>query len=457
MKDRFGYDWSKIAGSEFWRRPDIGRRMFFRHLSAGVGGYLLMPGRPMETVARAAVTTKGTAKYCIFILMVGGPSQIDTFDWKDGAWMPPGMDPTDYNGLRWPRGRMPKLANQIGSLAFVRSVKAWALVHNLAKTWVQIGRNPALSSSRIAPHIGSVVSMEFGKTAAQRTLPLFVHMNTTNGPGPGYLPPDHSPFYVSPGGGGLANTTHRDGLPRFARRIEMLDSLTAGLKSTKELGPEIDEVFPFQQAARRLNYNPDVDRIFVFDAAERNRYGNTSFGNACIAARNMLRNDSGVRFIQINQGDWDHHENIYAAGTGSHLARMTDFDNGLGTLIEDLRNDGLLDQTLIVAMGEFGRITGNINAGKGRDHHTQQSALFAGAGIRGGRAIGATDGAGSFTRDPGWSRDRDVRPEDIEATIYSALGIDWTTVRRDDPIGRGFEYVPFSDRDLYGPINELWT
>jgi hypothetical protein len=76
--------------------------------------------------------------------------------------------------------------------------------------------------------------------------------------------------------------------------------------------------------------------------------------------------------------------------------------------------------------------------------------------VRGGRAIGSTSNDGSMTVDAGWSRNRDVKPEDIEATIYSALGINWTTVRYDDPFGRGFEYVPFSSQDVYGPINELW-
>ena len=133
------------------------------------------------------------------------------------------------------------------------------------------------------------------------------------------------------------------------------------------------------------------------------------------------------------------------------------FDSGLGNLIEDLRNENLLDQTLIVAMGEFGRTIGALNATNGRDHFLQQSTLFAGAGIRGRRAIGATDDRGAVTADPGWSRQRDIRAEDIEATIYSALGIDYTTIRRDDPFGRGFEYVPQSGvADAYAPIQELW-
>jgi hypothetical protein len=70
--------------------------------------------------------------------------------------------------------------------------------------------------------------------------------------------------------------------------------------------------------------------------------------------------------------------------------------------------------------------------------------------------VGATDAIGNLIREPGWARGREVRAEDLEATIYSALGIDWTTTRRDDPLGRGFEYVPFADRDEYGPVHELW-
>jgi hypothetical protein len=83
--------------------------------------------------------------------------------------------------------------------------------------------------------------------------------------------------------------------------------------------------------------------------------------------------------------------------------------------------------------------------------------VFAGAGVKGGRAIGSTTADGGATADSGWSRSRDIVPEDVEATIYSAMGINWTTIRYDDPFGRGFEYVPFAKDDVYGPINELWS
>jgi uncharacterized protein (DUF1501 family) len=163
----------------------------------------------------------------------------------------------------------------------------------------------------------------------------------------------------------------------------------------------------------------------------------------------------GARFIQITLGGWDHHQNIYLPNAALQ-ALSRQFDNGLGALMADLKSDGILDQTLIIAMGEFGRTFGTPNNQNGRDHFLQQSVFVAGAQVRGRRAIGSTDAEGRNTVETGWSRNREIRAEDVEATIYSALGIDWTTIRRDDPLGRGFEYVPFADRDLYGPIHELW-
>ena len=149
-----------MGGTQFWRRPHVSRRVFFRHFASALGGYFLLPSRPMETVAKAAPAVKGTAKYCIFILMDGGPSHVDTFDLKEGAWTPQTFRPTSYGDIRFPQGYMPTLAEQLDNIAFVRSMKAWALVHGLARQWVVIGRNPIASTSKIAPHIGSVVAME---------------------------------------------------------------------------------------------------------------------------------------------------------------------------------------------------------------------------------------------------------------------------------------------------------
>lgn len=456
MKDRFGFDWSGIQGTHFWRNPHFSRRVFFRHLATAVGGYYLLPSRPMETVARAASSPMGTAKNCLFIHLAGAPSHMDTFDLKEGAWTPAFFNPTSYGEIRWPQGLMPKLADQLENIALVRSIKPWAAVHQLASDWLFIGRNPVSGLSKIAPHIGSVVSMELGAKSPDRTLPAFLALNTNNGPGAGYFPPDNGPFYVNPNGGGLANTSHRDGAAAFERRANLLLAMDAELRSTAELGAKPNETFAFSESARKLMYNPAVDRIFAFDQNERNRYGNTAFGNACITARNLFRANMGTRFVQITFGGWDHHVNIYQAN--ANLQAMTrQLDNALGVLLADLKTDGLLEETLVIAMGEFGRTVGPLNVTSGRDHHLQQTALIAGAKVRGNRVLGSTDSLGRETKEPGWGRDRDVRAEDIEATIYSALGIDWTTIRRDDPFGRGFEYVPFADRDLYGPVHELWS
>jgi uncharacterized protein (DUF1501 family) len=163
----------------------------------------------------------------------------------------------------------------------------------------------------------------------------------------------------------------------------------------------------------------------------------------------------GTRFIQITIGGWDMHANIYTPNAGlQNLTRQ--FDAGLGSLIADLRSDGLLNETLVIAMGEFGRTVGAPNGQAGRDHFLQQSVLMAGAKVQGKRVIGRTDDAARVTSEPGWSMDRDIRAEDLEATIYSALGIDWTTVRHDDPLGRGFEYVPTNQGIEYAPVHELW-
>jgi hypothetical protein len=407
----------------------------------------------METIARGA-TPKGVAKNCIFVLMAGGPSHVDTFDLKEGSWTPGFAQPESYGGVRWPRGIMPKLADQIDSIALVRSVKSWAAVHQLAQTWIQIGRNPVSGLSRIAPHIGSVVSMELGDPK-RSVLPAFVSMNVETGPGAGYFPPEHTAFYLSPNGGGLGNSTHRDGAAVFERRYNLLNDLDAEFRETDPRGDSYSEMTAFNLSARRLMYNPTVSQVFTFDAATRAQYGNTSFGNACIAARNVLRSNLGTRFIQITIGGWDNHVNIYQPNANLQL-RTREFDNGLGALIADLKDGGLLDETLIVAMGEFGRTVGALNTGGGRDHFLQQAVLMAGARIRGGRAIGRTDDEGRATVEPGWSLEREIRAEDIEATIYSALGIDWMKVRKDDPFQRGFEYVPQTDVVKYAPIDELW-
>jgi hypothetical protein len=458
MKNRFGIDWSRAQGTNFWRRPAIDRRVFFKHAAAAVAGSFFLPGRSMETVARGATDLKSTAKNVIFILMAGGPSHSDTFDLKEGAWTLPEMQPTSYGDIRWPRGLFPSLADQLDNIALVRSAKAWALVHGVSQTWVQIGRNPLSGLSKISPHIGSVVSRELSGGPSQ-TMPTFVSLNTGSGPGQGYFAPEHAPFYVNPGGNGLGNTQSPVGPTNFDRRYGLLLELDSETRTNAEIGPAVDEMEQFSLSARKLMYNTDVDKVFTFDAAERARYGTSGFGNACITARNLLRSRLGTRFVQITVGGWDMHSGIYAnraLNPAEPLSVGRTFDAALGTLMADLKVDGLLDETLLVAMGEFGRTVGALNNQQGRDHFLTQSVMLAGAKVKGKRAIGATDATAREVVDPGWSAQREIRPEDIEATIYSALGIDWQKAYYDDPMKRGFYLVPTNQGLDYAPVHELW-
>jgi uncharacterized protein (DUF1501 family) len=177
-------------------------------------------------------------------------------------------------------------------------------------------------------------------------------------------------------------------------------------------------------------------------------------------AKQLIAAQRGTRFVQVTHHDWDHHTNIYA----ELPVKTAEFDPAFASLLGDLQaapgtetGKTLLDETLIVIYSEFGRTTGPLTIGAGRDHFPRMSLVLAGGGVRGGRLIGQTDSVGNKATEYGWRGNRDVRPEDLACTIYSALGIDYTTVRRDDPLNRGFEYVPFSKDGTYMPVDELFS
>ena len=442
----------------FYARPHWTRRRFFQVAGAGIGGaFLAERYAKAAEVTSAGAPTRNTARNVIFILLAGAPSHIDTFDFKnvDGV-TPASFAPETVNGVAWPTGLLPNLGQQLSDFAVVRSMRSHALVHSLAQTWTQIGRNPAAALGNIAPNIGSVVAIEKDKERKPgQVFPTFVALNSAGAAGGGYLPAAYAPFKVVPATAGIANTTNPDGQARFAGRWDLMHSLDDGLRLNSPDGKPMEDYNDFYAAAQGLMYNPVVNQAFGFAAADSARYGSTSLGNACLVAYQALKADQGTRFIQITSNDgWDMHSSIYSANALPLKGKL--LDNAVSALLNDLKASGLFDATMVVMAGEFGRTVGRLSAAGGRDHWPQQFAFFAGGGVRGGTIIGATNDSGSDTADFGWSRQRYVFPEDIEATIYSAMGIDWTTVRHDDPLGRGFEYVPFSGQDLYGPVNELW-
>lgn len=447
------------------------RRRFLQVAGTGiVASYFadVLSPNLLRAATAPGVVLRGTAKNCIFILLTGAPSNIDTWDLKEGAWTPSDFAPTSFGGgnIRFPQGLMPKTAGHIDKLAFVRSGLSWAAVHQLGQTWAQIARNPGGATGAIAPHIGAVVSLESQpKRAASDVLPSFIALNSTGIPASGYLPARYAPFAVATAATGLQAIAHPEGPTRFVSRWDLLHSLDANRASGALAKASLD-MNDFYDQSKVLMDAPNINATFSFSTDEHSRYGSTTFGDSLVVARNLVASGRGTRFVQATLGGWDHHSGIYtkpANGVNSLYTQGATFDNAFGALLTDLSSmpgsqsgKTLLDETLVVVVAEFGRTVGALNNQQGRDHNLRMTTVWAGGGVRGGRPIGVTDATGNQVSDYGWSQNRDIRPEDVTSTIYSALGIDYTTVRHDDPLGRGFEYVPFAKDGTYRPIEELW-
>jgi uncharacterized protein (DUF1501 family) len=441
------------------------RRQFLQVTGTGIVASWFAPvlsASLLENRTAVSPTMHQTAKNCILLFLSGAPSHIDTWDLKEGAWTPADFAPTSYGSMRFPQGLMPNTANHLGKIATVRSGLSWAAVHQLAQAWAQIARNPAGATGSIAPHIGAVVSLESQATRqASDILPGFVAMSGV-ATGSGYLPARYAPFTVTPSANGLAALAHPDGAARLTDRWNLVQQ-TDDVRKTGSLGRNAADMSTFYDQAKILIDSPDANKLFAYTPDEFARYGSTGFGASLVIARNLVGARRGTRFVQVTLGGWDHHSNIYAKAGNSLYTQMKIFDPAYAALLADLAatpgsvaGKTLLDETMVVVFGEFGRTVGVVNAQGGRDHFLRMSMTFAGGGIRGGQIIGSTDAAGSAAKEFGWLGNRDVRPEDVTSTIYSALGIDYTTVRRDDPLNRGFEYVPFAKDGTYGPVNELF-
>lgn len=456
----------------FFNRPHLTRRRFFQFAGGSlVGSYLAGKIEAADSTGQAGAVTKNTARNCIFILLTGAISGWDTFDLKviDGV-TPSSFNPTTINSVNWPAGLLPKLGQHLGDMVLVRSMSAHALVHSLAQTWTQIGRNPAAALGNIAPNIGSVVAIEKDPLRSPgQIFPAFIALNSPSGVGQGYFQATYAPFRVNEGSGGTSagvrDTTNANGQTQFDTMFSRLHQLDDPLRINSPYEQPLADYNDFYTQARGMMYNPVVSQAFGFTADDSQRYGSSSFGNACLVAKQILAADQGTRFIQISYGSWDMHQDIYGLQNpkGNNMFTMSPaLDNGVSALLDDLKSTGLLGETLVVMLGEFGRTPGSVTAAGGRDHYLLQTAVFAGGGITGGKVIGATAADGKSITEYGWNGSgstgpRNVWPEDIEATIYSAMGIDWTTVRPDDPFHRGFEYVPFASQGTYGPIDELWS
>lgn len=393
----------------------------------GLGLRDLLHGR---TLARGESDSSGfqpgTAKSCILVWMAGGPSHIDTFDPKPdassdvrGEFKPiatnvPGVSISEV---------FPRLAQSMNKLALIRSLTSPEAEHDRASQHLLTGYRP--SPAMQYPSYGSVVGKVRGFSAS--TLPPYVAVpDAPFAASSGYLTPAFDPFAVG-GDPNQGNFRVRDLTPpdrltleRLQRRKRMVRSLDGFARDVPDT-PLTTSRDSFSEQAYELLTSSQAQAAFQIDsesAATRERYGRTPCGQACLLARRLI--EAGVGFVSVNdrgmgQAAWDTHVQNFPMIKDTLAPPL---DQGLSTLIHDLDERGMLESTLVVVMGEFGR-TPKINPNAGRDHHGRaNSVLMAGGGITPGVVLGKTDERGDSPVD------RPVTPADLAATLFTALGID---------------------------------
>ncbi|KAA5547359.1 DUF1501 domain-containing protein [Roseiconus nitratireducens] len=383
-------------------------------------------------------------KRVIFLFMHGGPSHVDTFDYKprlareDGKPLPfdlpPNLDavPKLMNGP-WKfarRGRsglwvselLPHMATVADSLCVIRSMHTRGQSHGQAVGMINTG-----SDNLVRPSVGAWISYALG--SGHPDLPAHVAIGPATahgGPrnyGAAFLPAMHQATAIGsngkPGSGRIANLTGRVADERVDRRIQMIQALNRDHLARSGPDREIEGAIEAVDLARRMRQAaPGV--FDLEDETERTRraYGigkksTDAFGRSCLLARRLAEN--GVRFITVSSGQvWDQHSNLKSGHEKNALAT----DQPVAALIRDLRQRGLWDDTLIVWGGEFGR-TPVVQGSNGRDHNPQGfSVVLSGGGVRPGFAYGQTDEFGYYARE-----DR-VHMHDLHATMLHLLGID---------------------------------
>lgn len=399
---------------------------------------------------------------CIMIFNLGGPSHIDTWDPKPDA---PDEIRSPFQPIRtnvpgiYVTEIFPRMARQMDKIALVRSVyHTAAAVHDTGHQMMQTGR--LFEGGVEHPHVGCVVSKLKG---SRGDAPAHVLLPTPMGPTGGNLPHGQSAGYLGENHDPLLinadpshpdfNLTHYVAAIREGHHRTLHDAVDGAIRSyeasadVKLLDPNFHQAYALMSSAKARE---------AFDLSQesqtvREKYGMNKFGQSCLLARRMV--ERGVRFVTINTFEtvfneitWD----IHGSRPFTDIAAMKDvvacwFDNGYSSLLEELHERGLLDNTLVVSLGEFGR-TPKINPAGGRDHWPQcWTVFFAGGGVKGGQVIGASDDIGAYPKD------RPTTPAEIVASIYHALGIN----PRHELPGPDGRPIPIVD-DGVKPIHELF-
>jgi hypothetical protein len=430
-----------------------------------LGGYGLLGAfadqalMPIQARAAGKTNPRGTARFAIVIELAGAISHLDTFDFKESKGTPQDLDVRSIrNDLYLSQRLFPEMSKEMDKVAIVRSMRSHEVVHFRGQYYTQAGRplNPAQASE--IPSVGSVVAHEFeGSRRESDTFPTYIGCNLdTSGCGAlstGFLRPRHSVLDVNLKAGMGGTAVDGEALKVLEERYRLLNELDSAME-TSRTGRErrFGSFRDFQSTAYQILGDPRWPKAFQMAPEERTRYGDNEVGLACLLARNLVRADAGTRYIHITHPDWDHHGNIFEHNVKSnHYIRCNEFDRAFANLLRDLgsepsprkANATLLDETMVVMVTEFGRTPGALNGRKGRHHYNPAYlSLFAGAGVRGGRILGKTDADGAQVIETGWHyKKMQPRTENVYATIYSALGIDWKKEITNTPSKRAYRYV----------------
>jgi uncharacterized protein (DUF1501 family) len=418
------------------RKPGLTRRHWLRLAAAGVG--FSSTSGWLDALAGAAAGDPQRRRSCILLWMTGGPSQLDTFDLKPGHANGGPYKPieTSVPGVMISE-HLPKLARQMEHLAVIRSMSTKEGDHGRATFLLRTGYVP--QGPIHYPCLGSLVAKEFERDDAE--LPGCVSIAPLRffNPaafGPGFLGPQYAPLVVGEAALGRVRGPKYDASElRVAdlaapadvdrkqadARLELMDGLASDFQAGHPGVPALSHRSAYERAVRMMRSR--AAHAFNLDgepAALRDAYGRNPFGQGCLLARRLV--ERGVPFVEVAltgvDGSqvfaWDTHQANFEA-----VKKLSGvLDPGWATLVEDLRMRGLLESTLIVWMGEFGR-TPKINRQTGRDHFPAAwTTVLAGGGIRGGQAIGRTSDDGMTVAD------RPVAVPDFMATICRALGVD---------------------------------
>ena len=390
----------------------MSRRHFMSHL-AGASA-LTVPALTMGNAIQAnAETLKSRRKSAILLWMGGGPSTMDIWDLKPGAATGGPFKPMATSGDVEICEHMPMMAKQMHHMAIVRSMSTREADHGRGRYYMHTGYVPNPNVEH--PSYGAVLAHELIEQRPELEIPPFVAVGGGS-VGPGFLGMAWAPFTVN-SNGQVRNLNMGMDDRRLMQRMYALDLIETGFIKERRGSAATDHQDILKKTlALMTSEQMEAFKVASESQAVRDRYGNTNFGRGCLMARRLV--EVGVPFIEVGNGGWDNHQNIHATLRDNKLPEI---DRAMSALVEDLEQRGLLDDTIIVWMGEFSR-TPRINGNAGRDHWARSwSVVVGGGGVKGGIAVGATNDDGTRVVTEPYSA------EDVMASVCHALGISMQT------------------------------